>query len=135
KTTPGLVFGTLPYMSPEQARGQTVDERTDLWSLGVVLFEMIAKRIPFTGETPSDIVAAILERDTPLISDFVPDTPKQLRKILDRALAKDLKSRYWNARDLHVDLKHLREELAFDARRRLGGRSRVINAIRRNFAL
>ena len=77
QTRPGLVLGTARYMSPEQARGQKVDARSDIWSLGVVLYEMVGGSPPFRGETPSDCIAAILTAEPPPLSSVLPDVPAQ----------------------------------------------------------
>ena len=106
-TTPGLVMGTTQYMSPEQARGLKVDARSDIFSLGVVLYEMAAGRPPFQGETPSDVIAAILHFDPPPIAD----APADLENILRKALEKDRDERHQTAKDLAADLKRLRRRL------------------------
>src|SRR4029453_9724666 len=93
-TATGALVGLTAYMSPEQARGLVVDARSDIWSLGVVLFEMISRRLPFTGATPSDCVAAILERDPEPVSRRRPRIPVELERILGRALAKKADERY-----------------------------------------
>ena len=111
KTDPGRVMGTVTYMSPEQAQGVEVDARTDLWSLGVVLFEMITGRAPFTGETTSHIVVAILENEPAPLSGLAPNTPVELQRIVRKSLAKDRDERYQTARDLLIDLKSLKQEL------------------------
>ncbi len=110
-TSPGIVMGTVQYMSPEQARGLIVDERTDIWSLGVVLYEMIAGRAAFEGNSKNEIVAAILEREALPIFRFVPDVPQELERIIARALRKDRNERYQVIRDLLLDLKGLRHDL------------------------
>ena len=110
-TDPGTVLGTPQYMSPEQARGHELDARTDIWSLGVVLFEMIAGRPPFRGETKSHTVVSILETEPPLLTTFVPDASAELQRIVRKALTKDRNSRYQTARDLMIDLKNLRRDL------------------------
>src|SRR5205807_2466818 len=110
-TDPGSVLGTPAYMSPEQARGLDLDARTDTWSLGVVLYEMLAGRPPFRGETNSHTVVSILETEPPLLSKFAPDTPAELQRIVRKALTKDRDSRYQTARDLMIDLKSLRRDL------------------------
>jgi eukaryotic-like serine/threonine-protein kinase len=110
-SSPGTVIGTAAYMSPEQARGVAVDERTDIWGLGVVLYEMASGRPPFTGETPTDVVVAIVERDQPPISQFVEDTPPELERIVRKALRKDRNERYQIVKELAIDLRSLRREL------------------------
>ena len=107
QTTPGIVMGTTAYMSPEQARGLPVDARSDIFSLGVVLYEMAAGRPPFQGETPSDVIAAILHFEPPAL----PDLPPELEHTLRKALEKDRDERHQTAKDLAADLKRLRRRL------------------------
>ncbi|HYE26237.1 MAG TPA: protein kinase [Clostridia bacterium] len=114
-TTPGVLVGTLPYMSPEQVRSQNVDARTDIWSLGVVLYEMVTGRRPFEGETTSDILAAILKSDVPDRADYPQHTPAELIRIITKALQKDADERYQSAEDLASDLKSLSRRLEFEA--------------------
>src|SRR5262249_47811567 len=78
-TAPGLVIGTVSYMSPEQARGVAIDARSDIFSLGVVIYEMIAGRSPFEGNTPSDLIAAILKVDPPPLKHYLPNAPDRLQ--------------------------------------------------------
>ena len=104
-TTPGMIMGTAAYMSPEQARGKATDGRTDLWSFGVVLYEMIAGRAPFVGETKSDVMAAILKNDPENIAPHAPDVPVELERIIKKTLAKESADRYQTAQDLLQDLK------------------------------
>ena len=111
KTATGVVFGTTAYMSPEQTRGKEVDARTDIWSMGVVLYEMLARRLPFPGQTPMDRIAAILERDPEPLSKRRSDVPVELEKIVQRALAKDKDKRSARAADLAEDLRKLRVTL------------------------
>ena len=90
QTRPGLVLGTAHYMSPEQARGQNVDARSDIWSFGVVLYEMMAGNPPFRGATPSDCIAAILTAEPAPLSSVSPDVPGKLESILQNALRKNI---------------------------------------------
>lgn len=103
-TQPGAVMGTVRYMSPEQARGEKLDTRTDLFSLGVMLYEMVSGRAPFTGGTTSDALAAILRDEPPLIAD----APKELWAILEKALRKNREDRYLNAGEIFADLLRLK---------------------------
>ena len=114
-STPGVVIGTAAYMSPEQARGVDVDERTDIWGLGVVLYEMASGRAPFTGETPTDVVVAIVERDQPPISQHVEGAPPELERIVKKALRKDRNERYQIVKELAIDLRSLRRELEMNS--------------------
>jgi len=106
-TQTGTVLGTTAYMSPEQARGLPVDARTDLFSLGIVLYELVAGRPPFEGRTPSDVLAGILERQPPPLARYAPDAPPELERIVSKALQKNPGERYQSARDLQLDLKAL----------------------------
>src|SRR5688572_7022690 len=89
KTSPGAVMGTVAYMSPEQARGLPIDARTDIWSLGVVLFEMVGGRVPFEGTTSSDVIASILNREPTTLARYSPEAPTELEWIVKKALRKD----------------------------------------------
>lgn len=101
----GLVIGSSRYMSPEQARGLPVDPRSDLFSLGVVLYEMIAGRAPFEGQTVSDVIAEILKGTPPSLCEIRPDAPPQLQNIVARAMCRDLDCRYSTTRELLADLQ------------------------------
>ena len=114
-TSPGVVMGTVYYMSPEQARGLPVDERTDIWSLGVVLYEMICGSHPFTGATPTDVIISIAEREPEPLTKCVPEAPVQLEEIVQKALAKKREDRYQTADDLQRDLRSLSRELEFQS--------------------
>lgn len=111
RTRTGLVLGTGRYMSPEQARGQKVDARSDIWSLGVVLYEMVGGIPPFLGETPSDCIASILTKEPPPLSRVVPDVPQKLEAVLLKALRKNKDERYQTIREMLTDLRSLQEEL------------------------
>jgi eukaryotic-like serine/threonine-protein kinase len=104
-TDSGVIVGTVNYMSPEQLRGQNIDERTDIWSLGVVLYELLSRRRPFQGESVSDVIAAILDRSASPLSTSVPETPVQLEAVIDRALRKNKEERYRTADEFAADLK------------------------------
>lgn len=112
-TQPGTVMGTVDYMSPEQARGQVLDTRTDVFSLGVVLYEMVAGRRPFAGATSVDTLVSILEKEPPPLEQYAPDVPAEFKRIIGKALRKDREERYQTIKDLLIDLKSLKEELAF----------------------
>jgi serine/threonine protein kinase/tetratricopeptide (TPR) repeat protein len=115
-TDPGVVMGTVHYMSPEQARGQAVDGRTDTWSVGVVLYELVAGQKPFIGETASDVIAAILKTDPKPLKQIAPDTPDELQRIVLKTLRNDKEARYQTAKELLVDLRSLKQELEFSAK-------------------
>ncbi|HKQ92122.1 MAG TPA: protein kinase, partial [Blastocatellia bacterium] len=106
-TEPGLVMGTVDYMSPEQARGQKVDHRTDIFSLGVMLYEMVAGRRPFDGETAIDAIAAILRSDPPPVNQLRPGLPTEMERIICQMLVKDRESRYGSAAELRAELQRL----------------------------
>jgi len=110
----GMIVGTASYMSPEQARGQRVDARSDIFSLGMVIYEMLAGRSPFIGATNSDIVASILKEDPPRLTDLSPDTPSAFERIVNRALTKDKDERYQTVAELLSDLKQLEQNLDFE---------------------
>src|SRR5437764_8215382 len=111
QTRRGLVLGTAHYMSPEQARGQKVDARSDIWSLGVVLYEMVAGSPPFRGETPSDCIASILTTEPPPLSGVLANVPLKLESILQKALRKNSDERYQTIKEMLADLRNLKGEL------------------------
>jgi serine/threonine protein kinase len=114
-TSYGTVMGTAQYMSPEQARGQAVDARSDIFSLAVVLYETLAGRTPFSGETPSHQIVAILEKEAPLLRALVPNTPPELENAVAKALAKAVDRRYQTCAELVADLKGIRRWLDLEA--------------------
>jgi len=116
QTRPGVVMGTVAYMSPEQARGQEVDARTDIFSLGVVLYEMVTGKVPFAGSSTNEVISAILskEQSAPL-ARFAHNVPDRLEEIVTKALTKDREERYQSAKDLLIDLKRLKQKLEVDA--------------------
>jgi serine/threonine-protein kinase len=128
RTTPGLIMGTDRYMSPEQARGQEVDARADVWSLGCVLYEMLAGVPPFTGETASDVVAAVLKTEPAPLPQVVTGTPGELQRIVGKCLEKDREGRYPSAEELFTDLRRLQKRLE------AGDAGAVISPVRRRLA-
>jgi serine/threonine protein kinase/tetratricopeptide (TPR) repeat protein len=110
-TIAGMVVGTVSYMAPEQALGRPVDHRTDLFSLGVVLFELVTGRIPFVGGSPTEIIDHILHEIPPPPSRYVASVPPSLDAVVARALEKSPTFRYQSARDMHQDLRHVAGEL------------------------
>jgi two-component system LytT family response regulator len=109
-TSAGVVMGTVAYMSPEQALGRDVDHRTDLFSLGVVLYEMATARLPFPGTTPSETMARILSAQPEALARFNYDVPEGLERVVRKCLEKDRERRYQSARELLVDLKNLERD-------------------------
>src|SRR5438105_5945229 len=114
-TSDGITMGTAPYMSPEQAQGLKVDARTDIWSLGVVLYEMVTGRAPFEGPTRSHLIVSILEKEPTPLRAQAGGVPEKLEWIVTKALRKDRDERYQTARELHSDLKDLRQRLQFES--------------------
>lgn len=109
-TGPGVVMGTLAYMSPEQARGEAVDERTDIWSLGVVLYEMVAGCSPFVAGTSNEIISTILSKQAPPpLTRYAREVPERLEEIVEKALSKNKDERYQTSKDLLIDLKRLKQ--------------------------
>jgi len=115
ETEPGVVMGTFSYMSPEQTRGVAVDARTDIWSLGAMIYEMVAGCQPFEGETSSDVLSLILQKEPQPLAHFLPEVPGELERIVRKALRKDKEERYQTIKDLLIDLRNLRKELEVEA--------------------
>src|SRR6185369_11328909 len=115
QTDAGVVMGTSHYMSPEQARGKAVAARSDIWSLGVVIYEMIAGRTPFEGETSTDVLVAITQKEPLPLARFAPNVPAELDWIVMKALRKDRDERYQTVRELITDLRRLKQRLEFES--------------------
>ena len=116
-TNLGSILGTVRYMSPEQARGAHVDKTADIWSLGVVLYEMVTGRAPFTGDRPQDVMFSILEKEPPPLTRYVPHAPAELQQIISKTQRKDRDQRYCSAQELLQTLKDLRRKLEADLER------------------
>ena len=114
-TKQGTVLGTAHYMSPEQARGLPLDARTDIFSFGVVLYEMVAGKTPFSGETTTDVLASILTVEPPPLSSSRPQVPRELNQITKKALGKAREERYQTTRELLSDLQKLKQRFEFEA--------------------
>jgi len=117
ETSPGVILGTVSYMSPEQARGLKVDTRTDIFSFGIALYEMVAGRSPFEGKTTADMMVSILDRHPSPISRYVRNTPGELERIIFKALVKDRNGRYQLADAMLIDLKRLQRRMLLEAGR------------------
>lgn len=112
KTAPGIIMGTINYMSPEQTRAGALDQRTDIWSTGVMLYEMVAGKMPFSGVTSSHTIVQILEKDP---SPLTKNVPPELERIVLKAMAKDPEERYQTAKDMLIDLRSLKKQLELKA--------------------
>lgn len=109
-----MILGTAAYMSPEQARGLEIDARSDIFSLGIVLYEMIAGKPPFSGATIADVIAAILKSEAAPLSAFIKNIPPELEWSISKALKKEREERYQTVKELMADLKRLRQRLDFE---------------------
>jgi serine/threonine protein kinase len=114
QTNPGLVMGTVQYMSPEQARAKNVGVGTDIWSLGIVLYELLAGRVPFSGETPSHVMVSLMEDKLRPVKDLT-NVPEELDRFVTKALRKNRKERYQSAGQLARDLRGLKQKLELDS--------------------
>jgi len=114
-TNLGSILGTVRYMSPEQASGESVDKRTDIWSLGVVLYEMVTGHEPFSGDTPREVMTSILEKEPPPLKGYIRQPPAELQQIINKALRKDRTERYQSAGEMLQALKNLRHKLELKA--------------------
>ena len=115
ETNLGSILGTVRYMSPEQACGAHIDKSTDIWSLGVVLYEMVTGHAPFTGDTPREVMSSILEKEPPPLTNYIAHAPAELQQIISKTLRKDREERYHSAHELLEALKDLRHKLEFEA--------------------
>lgn len=128
KTEPGSILGTDAYMSPEQARAKAVDARSDIWSLGVVVFEMLAGKRPFRGESRADVIAAVLTNEPPQISSYNRSLPPEADWIVSKALSKDVEARYQTAKELRADLAKLKDQLTIDTSHSTGRSEQKIHS-------
>lgn len=113
-TNPGMVMGTVSYMSPEQARGTHVDARTDIFSLGIMLYEMVCGRLPFEGTTPNEIIVSIIEKRQRPLSRYSPEIPPELERIVGKSLSKKRDDRYQSLKDMLIDLKRLKRKIELE---------------------
>ena len=114
-TDAGTVIGTANYMSPEQAKGIQMDARTDLWSLGAVIYEMVTGQVPFQGKTATESISLILQKEPAPITRYAHEVPAELERIVMKALTKDREERYQTAKDMLIDLRNLKRKLQVDA--------------------
>ncbi len=115
-TQPGIIVGTVQYMSPEQLKGETLDSRSDIFSFGVVLYEMMSGHHPFAAETPAATISSTLTREPLPLARYSREAPPELERIVSKALRKDREERYQGIKDLALDLKSLKEELEFEVK-------------------
>ncbi len=113
-THPGMLLGTVAYMSPEQARGHKLDPRSDIFSLGIVMFELFTGQRPFDGEGHLDLISSILKDEAPTLRQISPEMPRQLERIVDKSLRKDRDHRYQHVRDLYIDIEDLLSEMKLE---------------------
>ena len=116
QTAKGVILGTVNYMSPEQAKGEPVDERTDIFSFGVLIYEMITARTPFAGDSVSETFANLINQEPPPIARFAANAPDELTRIVSKMLRKKADERYQTMKDVLTDLKDLRENLTLDGK-------------------
>ena len=114
-TQDGMIIGTASYMSPEQARGKDIDARSDIFSCGVVLYEMLTGKPPFEGENALDVIGSILNKEPVPLSQLIPDIPRELQHSVEKSLRKDREERYQTVKDLLIDLRQLKIRLELDA--------------------
>ena len=128
-TNPGTIMGTVAYMSPEQTRGTRIDSRTDLWSLGVVVYEMLTDQKPFSGDTPADIMAAVIHKEPLELSSYLENVPAELEWVIGKTLSKKLEGRYQTADELRADFEKIKKriEIEDDAQRSSGSFQQIKN--------
>ena len=110
----GVIRGTIAYMSPEQARALSVDHRTDIWSFGVLLYELLARRLPFTGETATDTMLSIIQKEPRALQHVAPDLPGEIYSIVGKMLRKKVDERYQSVKDVLADLRRLKQRLDYE---------------------
>ena len=115
ETNLGSILGTVCYMAPEQACGAQVDKGTDIWSLGAVLYEMVTGHVPFAGDTPGEVMSAILEKEPPPLTSYIARAPAELQQVISKTLRKGPEERYHSAHELLDALKELRHKLEVEA--------------------
>ncbi|HSE20293.1 MAG TPA: protein kinase, partial [Pyrinomonadaceae bacterium] len=131
-TTPGAIMGTVPYMSPEQVHGQRLDARTDIFSFGVVLYELVTGHHPFAAESAAGTISAILTHEPPPLTSCNGDVPIELERIVSKSLRKNRDARYQTMRDLQIDLTCLKEDLDFERkseRSQIRSKTEVIGSV------
>lgn len=116
RTNPGMILGTASFMSPEQARGKDVDGRSDIFSFGTVLFHMFAGHLPFSGENYIDVIASILHKEPPPLSDYSDDVPHSIDALVRKCLRKNRDERFQSAKELQADLRDIRQDLNVEMR-------------------
>src|SRR5262249_518960 len=114
-TSAGTILGTVSYMSPEQATGEKVDQRTDIFSLGIVFYEMLSGRRPFDGNSAIDTMHAIINREPTPVADLNPQLPPEISDIVEKALPKNPHDRYRDASDFELDLRRFKRALEFNS--------------------
>jgi serine/threonine protein kinase len=116
RTAEGMILGTINYMSPEQAKGEKVDEQTDIFSLGAVIYEMIAGKTPFAGDSMSETFANLINTEPPPLSRFAAKVPDELQRIVSKTLKKNKSERYQTMKDLVIDLRDLKQNLEYQSK-------------------
>ena len=135
RTEPGMVIGTTAYMSPEQARGLPVDARTDIFSLGVLIYEVVAGRVPFGGSNVNEILASVLSDEEAFpLARYAGEVPAELERIVAKLLRKNRDERYQTSKDVLVDLRRLKDDLTFEKKRKLLAITETRDALKEDVA-